>query len=382
MAEKKSASSSSMKVSVKAKEAGPPKPAQRKVEVTSRSMSISIGGGKRPAPARKKKKKPLMMSEARVLIPYVLSMFFLFATILSIKPHPAPSPLDGGGVPITIEAGMSATQVSVLLEERGVVDSASALLAYIVDEGLATTLQSGSFVFGSMMGYAEAAAILSPKAAGSSVTIGGGFTIKRIDALLTQRSVSGEGEFIQAVDDLVRAHHLGFGEGWLLSGTYAVSTTRGAETLARAMYEAMLGKVQKNLNSPLLERYSIEELLIVASLIQAETQNPGEMAGISAVIHNRLAIDEPLGIDASTRYELDDWHSPIPAIALETLSPYNTRRKRGLPPTGIAAPSKEAVRAAFFPEARSDLFYLHGLDQQIHFAHTYDEHLSNIRRYR
>ena len=148
------------------------------------------------------------------------------------------------------------------------------------------------------------------------------------------------------------------------------------------MYDAMIGEIQRNLGSPLLSLYSIEELLIIASLIQAETQNPTEMAGISAVIHNRLAIDEPLGIDASTRYEIGDWHSPIPTIALETQSPYNTRRKKGLPPTGICAPSPEAVKAAFYPEARDDLFYLHGVDKQIHYAHTYDEHRENIRRYR
>lgn len=380
MADKKPTSSSSMKVRVNAKEAEPPKPASKRVEVTRRSMSISIGGGKRRASTRKK--KPLLMGEARVLLPFAMAMILLFFAILSIRPQPPVSSMVTEAVPVTVEAGMSATQVSALLEEGGVVDSASALLAYIIEEGLATSLQSGSFVFGRMMDYADAAAILAPKAGWTSVTIGGGFTIKRIDALLSQRFGFDEGAFARAVGELESAYHLGFGEGWLLSGTYEVSRSRGEATLAREMYEAMLVEIKRNLDSPLLERYSIEELLIVASLIQAETQNPAEMGGISAVIHNRLAIDEPLGIDASTRYELDDWHSPIPAIALETLSEYNTRRKKGLPPTGICAPSKEAVRAAFFPEQRSELFYLHGVDKQIHFAYTYDEHRQNIRRYR
>lgn len=369
-----------MKVSVSAKSAKAVQPTRTRAAVTSRSMSISIGGATRKrAPA---KKRALPLGDERVLIPYVVAMLALFFAILSVRPLPIGVEDQTRSIALTVSSGMSATQVSALLHERGVVDSAEGLLAYIVESGLATSLQQGPFVFDPMMSYAEVAAILTTRANASQLTIGAGFTIERIDTLISQRFGDDSGSFIEAVEALVRTYHLGFGEGWLLSGVYEVSGPQGAQRLAQAMYEAMLVEVQKNLSSPLLARYSVEELLIIASLIQAETQNKAEMAGISAVIHNRLAIDEPLGIDASTRYELNDWHSPIPIAALERLSPYNTRRRRGLPPTGICAPSKEAVQAAFFPEDRDDLFYLHGLDQQIHWALTYDEHQQNIRRYR
>ncbi|MCK9547283.1 MAG: endolytic transglycosylase MltG [Sphaerochaeta sp.] len=382
MAEKKPAVTSSMRVAVKAKEQEKPTAARKKPTVSSRSMSVSIGGARRTPTAKKKERIPLLMSEARVLLPFAAAMVVLFFAILFIRPRPTVSPQVSDAILVTIDAGMSATQVSARLFEAGVVDDGAALLAYIVQEGVATQLQSGSFVMHRQMEFADVVGIITRGTTSMTVTVSPAFTIKRIETLLTQRFGPEAGRFEQAVNDLVHAYRLGFGEGWLLSGTYEVNSGKAAEDLARQMYEAMLDQVRRHLGSRLLSTYSIEELLIIASLIQAETQDPLEMAAISAVIHNRLAIDEPLGIDASTRYELDDWHSPIPAIALETQSPYNTRRKKGLPPTGISVPSPQAVEAAFFPEARDDLFYLHGLDGQIHFAHTYDEHRQNIREYR
>ena len=381
MAEKKPTTTSSMRVAVKSREKVAEPAPRKKPTVSSRSMSISIGGAKRPT-AKKKKRIPLTMSEPRVLLPFAAAMIVLFFAILFIKPRPTAGAPHSDAIVVTIEAGMSATQVSARLFEAGVVDDASHLLSYIVGEDLAAKLQIGSFVMHRGMAYEDVVATIAARGSVSALTVSPALTNARIDALLVQRFKMEPGSFERAVNDLVHAYGLGFGEGWLLSGSYEVHTATPAVDLARQMYDAMIGEIQRNLGSPLLSLYSIEELLIIASLIQAETQNPTEMAGISAVIHNRLAIDEPLGIDASTRYEIGDWHSPIPTIALETQSPYNTRRKKGLPPTGICAPSPEAVKAAFYPEARDDLFYLHGVDKQIHYAHTYDEHRENIRRYR
>lgn len=248
-----------------------------------------------------------------------------------------------------------------------------------MEQNIATTLRSGSFVMHQGMSYEEVGRLLSPALGSITLTVSPGFTLDRIDKQLTQRMNSSNGAFLGASEDLATVFHLPFAEGWLLAGTYTIT---GAEDLARQMYDAMLETVHESLHSPLLHTHSISDLLIIASLIQAETQNISEMTGISAVIHNRLSIDEPLGIDATTRYELDDWEHEIPTAALEAQTPYNTRRKQGLPPTGISAPSKAAVKAAFFPEERSSLFYLHGLDKKIHYADTYDEHRENIRRYR
>ncbi len=177
-------------------------------------------------------------------------------------------------------------------------------------------------------------------------------------------------------------YSLSFAEGWLLSGEYVVSQEDVATSLAQAMFASMLALVQPHLGSEQVARWGLEQTLIIASMIQAETQNIEEMPLIASVIYNRLEAGQPLGIDATTRYEIGDWESPIPKEALETQSPYNTRRKVGLPPSGICSPSKAAVEAALFPLESPYFYYLHGLDKRLYPAITYDEHKENIKAYR
>jgi len=289
---------------------------------------------------------------------------------------------DRPAIALTIERGMTARSVSLLLEQMGVVDDSQLLLSYFVENNLATVLKTGSYLMYENMSLDAIGTMLTAEPEMVQLTIAPAFTLKSIDAYLVNRLGFEPGVFLQSAHDLAKAYGLSFSEGWLLSGVYSVNIHRSANDLALSMYQAMLDEIKKHLGTPLLERYSIEELLIIASMIQAETQDASQMQGISSAIHNRLENNEPLGIDATTRYELDDWVNPIPTHALDTKTPYNTRRKVGLPPTGICSPSPEAVHAAFNPDDTPYFYYLHDRDKQIHYARTYDEHKQNITLYR
>ena len=102
------------------------------------------------------------------------------------------------------------------------------------------------------------------------------------------------------------------------------------------------------------ERYGLDlspyELLTVASLIQAEAGNPEEAPKIATVIYNRLADGD------AARHRR---HRPLRApsrraadVDFESDSPYNTRRKPGLPPTPIAAPGDVALDGRAAPGRR------------------------------
>lgn len=326
----------------------------------------------------------------RLLLPLLIALLACTALILLYAYFEKPAILapsvsvveERDVVALTIERGMTARTVSLLLEQLGVVEDAQAFLAYLVEQELATVIQTGTYIMGRNLAFSEVASMFANTEKTMDVTIPPGFTISEIDDYLANRLEGESGLFIEAVNDLAVAYQLSFTEGWLLSGTYTVHRNRAGEELALAMYQKMLRELQGLLDSPLLERYSVEELLIVASMIQAETQDATQMKGISSVIHNRLANGEPLGIDATTRYEMGDWENPIPIEALETKSPYNTRRKEGLPPSGICSPGIDAIHSAFFPENTSFFYYLHGYDKAIHYAETYEEHKENISLYR
>ena len=103
-------------------------------------------------------------------------------------------------------------------------------------------------------------------------------------------------------------------------------------------------------------------MIVVASLIQEEYGITEEMGKIARVIYNRLDIGEPLGIDATSRYEAVLAGRDRNDVDFESDSPYNTRRNAGLPPTPIAAPGRAAIEAALNPEDGPWIFYVRDPD--------------------
>ena len=99
-------------------------------------------------------------------------------------------------------------------------------------------------------------------------------------------------------------------------------------------------------------------MLKIASMIEREVQVPEERELVSEVIYNRLENGEPLGIDATLRYALDNFDKPLTQSDLATDTPYNTRLVAGLPPTPIGNPGLDAIEAAAHPGDGDNLFYV------------------------
>jgi UPF0755 protein len=100
------------------------------------------------------------------------------------------------------------------------------------------------------------------------------------------------------------------------------------------------------------------DVLIIASMVEREALVARDRRLISAVIYNRLREDMPLGIDATLRYALNQWSRPLRVSELNSGSAFNTRRRRGLPPTPIGNPGLAAMRAAANPANVPYLFYV------------------------
>ncbi len=121
------------------------------------------------------------------------------------------------------------------------------------------------------------------------------------------------------------------------------------------------------------------EVVIVASLVEREAQVPGERARIAAVIYNRIARHEILGIDASNQYIDPNPDDGLTTSDLAIDSPYNLRLKENagkLPPAPIASPGLASLRAALQPADTTDwLYVLCGTDGHHEFTASYPEFL-------
>jgi UPF0755 protein len=110
------------------------------------------------------------------------------------------------------------------------------------------------------------------------------------------------------------------------------------------------------------------DVLIIASMIEKEVRVPRERRLVAAVIYNRLHLRMPLGIDATIRYGLDI--PPTQAIRqsqLDSKNPYNTRNRRGLPPTPIANPGLASMQAAAHPAHAPYVYFVRKPDCRSHY---------------
>ena len=125
-------------------------------------------------------------------------------------------------------------------------------------------------------------------------------------------------------------------------------------------------------------KFTIYELITVASMVEKETAAVKESATISSVIYNRLCnpADYPyLNIDATVVYALGGVNGSLTYEDLEVDSPYNTYNHAGLPAGPISNPGLSSITAALKPTDSN--YYYYALDNSTgehHFSKTYSEH--------
>jgi uncharacterized YceG family protein len=158
-------------------------------------------------------------------------------------------------------------------------------------------------------------------------------------------------------------------EGFLFPATYEFLRTSTPRQLADDQLEAFCENWRKlNLDYAKSKNLTPYDVLVIASMVERETQAPSERGLVAAVIYNRLKARMPLGIDATLRYGL---HIPptesIRQSQLQSTSPYNTRNRAGLPPTPIANPGLASLQAAARPSRVGYLYFVRKPDKVHHF---------------
>lgn len=123
-----------------------------------------------------------------------------------------------------------------------------------------------------------------------------------------------------------------------------------------------------------------QRYLIVASIIQKEAADNGEIPLISSVIYNRLAKGMRLQMDGTLNYGRFS-HTPVTAGRIRSDdSPYNTYRHGGLPPVPVCNVSFDALKAAIFPAKSDYLYFTKGSDGKHRFTRYFSTHKRNISR--
>jgi len=135
---------------------------------------------------------------------------------------------------------------------------------------------------------------------------------------------------------------------------------------------------------------TVDEVIILASIIERETALPEERPIVSSVFHNRLKSSDPnlkkLESCATVQYVLYKTQGKMK----EKLSdedtkidhPYNTYLYEGLPPGPICCPGLASIEAALYPDEESEYLYFVAKGDGSHeFSRTLAEHLEAVKKY-
>lgn len=173
-------------------------------------------------------------------------------------------------------------------------------------------------------------------------------------------------------------------EGRLFPDTYLFDKqSSDLELLARAN-RAMLRKLdtewlQREADLPYK---SVDEALVMASIIEKETGREADRPLVAAVFVNRLRKGMLLQTDPTVIYGIGaSFDGNLRKRDLLTDTPYNTYTRPGLPPTPIAMPGQASLRAALNPARSEVLYFVARGDGSSQFSQTLDEHNNAVNRY-
>ncbi|MDP3487674.1 MAG: endolytic transglycosylase MltG, partial [Bacillota bacterium] len=171
-------------------------------------------------------------------------------------------------------------------------------------------------------------------------------------------------------------------EGYLFPDTYEFPVDVQPEQVIRIMAARFNSLIPARYEqSSQKDRYSLHQVVTMASIVEKEAVKQDERARIAGVFYSRLRLQMNLESCATVQYILGAPRK-LYFVDLEIVSPYNTYRNPGLPPGPIASAGLASIEAALNPEEHDYLFFVAKSDGSHIFSKTYNQHLSAIQQAR
>ena len=289
-----------------------------------------------------------------------------------------------GSVDVRIVAGDSGRAIGRTLADAGVVKTSSAFVDASRTQPKMAGIQPGTYRLKEHMSATAAVALLLDPAAKvtTRLTVPEGLTVKQVLALVEKTTGIPGADLEKALADPAAlglpAAANGNAEGYLFPATYAVNPGESAADVLKAMV-TQANTVLASLGVP-PER--VHDVVVEASIAQKEARSAEDMAKVSRVLDNRIAIGMPLQLDSTVSYAVGATGKVTTTAAQRaTDSPYNTYLHPGLPAGPISNPGEDALRAAEQPADGPWLYFVTvNLETgETRFATTGAEHDANVK---
>jgi len=298
---------------------------------------------------------------------------------------------DGTAV-FTIEKGESNKIIGEKLAEQELISGKYYFYFYMWSRKLSGKIFPDDYELSGRMTIPEIAAVItSEQDKTKKVTFPEGWGAKQMAERLTANDLPGD-DFLKIVNNpgMLKNDYAFLAdpkiktlEGYLFPDTYFFDKDIDAEGIVRKM----LGIFNTKITSEMLadaakNQRSLNEIIIMASIIENEVKTDEDRALVSGLYWNRLKIGQPLQSDITLAYVLGEKKKQYSFSDTRTASPYNTYINKGLPPGPIDNPGLSAIQAAIYPQDSEYNYYLNDPETgKTIFSKTYAEHLANKEKY-
>jgi len=213
------------------------------------------------------------------------------------------------------------------------------------------------------------------------VTIPEGFTLRQIAVRLAREEVCDSLSFLTACQDAALLRRVGIpgasAEGYLFPDSYLLPYGVEPAGVIQTMHRRFLEVAKTLVPDP---RSLTPDLVILASLVEAEAEQDTERPLVASVFLNRLKRGMRLQSCATVEYVLPERKAVLSQADTRLESPYNTYLHAGLPPGPICSPGKPSLQAALHPARTNYLFFVAKGGGRHHFSSSFDEHSAAQRR--
>ena len=333
--------------------------------------------------------KMLFHTSAKNLIFLIGCLFFIggLCLVLGFRYY-LTSPTEKGAQERTffVRGGSTLNQVAGELEHKEIITRKRLFLLWARLMGYGRDIKAGEYRLGPGMPPLKILNILRKGAILThQVTIPEGFTREQISELLEKKGLADKNSFLSLTGDPAIARQYRITgpslEGYLYPDTYRFSKGLSAQ----AIIEVMVNRFW-DVTDPLGQRVketgmTLNEVVILASIVEKETGLSVERPIIASVFLNRLQKGMRLESDPTVVYGLKDFDGNLTREDLSHPTPYNTYLIRGLPPGPIANPGQQAIKAVLYPAKTDYLYFVSKNDGSHCFSETLSEHNKAVETY-
>lgn len=308
-----------------------------------------------------------------------------------------------GTTEVTIPENLTSKQLAQILYEAGAIKKPEFFNLYCsitVDEEEMEWFQPGVYQLETNMDYQD---IISTLQGGNetkevvTVTFPEGTTALEAAALLEENEVCSAEDFLTAIDSDDFDDYYGIDqitngsskyyklEGYLFPDTYDFYKGEEIGSVVGKLLTNFKNRVSDLEDKIAASDMTLDEVIIMASIIQREAANVNDMGDVSAVLHNRLDFGGEYGIyrlecDSTTYYPYKRAED-VPETGALSYGDYDTYQIQGLPAGAICNPGLDAIKAALEPNTEGDaasyLYFCHAADGTAYYATNAEDHEYN-----